>query len=111
MKAEDKRAAKAAYKELDVVAGIYAVRCAASGQVWVGSASNLGKIENRIWFTLRHGNHPSRTLQEAWQTHGAEGCTFEELERLEDEELAYVRATQLKDRAAYWRTKLDALEI
>jgi hypothetical protein len=111
MKTVDKKAAKAAYKEEAVVAGIYAVRCAASGQVWVGHAPNLGKIENRIWFTLRHGNHPSRSLQEAWRTHGAEAFTFEELERLEEEELAYVRAAQLKERAAHWRTKLDALPI
>ncbi len=111
MKAEDKKAAKAAYKELDVFAGIYAVRCAASGQVWVGSAPNVGKIQNRVWFTLDHGSHPSRNLQEAWQAHGRDSFTFEELERLEDEELAYVRATQLKERAAYWRAKLDALTI
>jgi hypothetical protein len=111
MKAADKKAAKAAYKEIDVVAGIYAVRCAASGQVWVGQVPNIDKIQNRVWFTLRQGGHPSRSLQEAWQTHGADSFSFEELERLEDEELAYVRAAQLKDRCAHWRTKLNASPI
>jgi hypothetical protein len=33
------------------------------------------------------------------------------LEQLEDEELAYVRAAQMKERAAHWRAKLDALPI
>ncbi len=111
MKAEDKKAAKAAYKELDVAAGIYAVRCAATGEVWVGRAPNVEKIQNRVWFTLNHGSHPSRSLQEAWRTHGSDSFTFEELERLEDEELAYVRDAQLKDRCAHWRAKLGALAI
>ncbi len=111
MKVVDKKAAKAAYKEQDVVAGIYAVRCTAAAQVWVGHASNLGKVQNRIWFTLRHGGHPSRSLQKAWQRHGGDSFTFEELERLEDEDLVYVRTAQLKDRCAHWRTKLNALPI
>lgn len=111
MKAPDKRAAKAAYKELDVVAGIYAVRSAASGQVWVGHAPNIDKIQNRVWFTLNHGSHPSRSLQEAWKAHGGDNFGFEVLERLEDEELDYVRATQLKERAAHWRTQLNAEPI
>jgi len=111
MRAVDKKAAKAAYKEQDVVAGIYAVRCTATGQAWVGHAPNLEKVRNRVWFTLRHGGHPSRGLQEAWQTHGDNSFTFEELERLQDEDLAYVRAAQLKERAAHWRAKLNALPI
>jgi hypothetical protein len=111
MKAADKKAAKAAYKEQDTIAGIYAVRCTVSGQVWVGHVPNLGKVQNRIWFTLRQGSHPSRSLQAAWQTHGADAFSCEELERLEDEELACVRAAQLKDRCAHWRTELNALPI
>jgi hypothetical protein len=111
MKAVDKKAAKAAYKEQDVVAGIYAVRCLASGQVWVGHVPNLGKIENRLWFMLRQGDHPSRALQEAWRTHGSDSFAFEELERLAEEDIAYVRATQLKQRAAHWRGKLNASPI
>jgi hypothetical protein len=34
MKASDRKAATAAYKEQKVVAGIYTVRCSASGEVW-----------------------------------------------------------------------------
>jgi hypothetical protein len=54
MKTEDRKAAVTAYKERKVESGIYAIRCAASGEVWVGSAPNLSTIQNRLWFTLRH---------------------------------------------------------
>ena len=111
MNMEDKKAAIAAYKERKIVAGIYAVRCVASGQVWVGQSPNLDTILNRIWFGLRHGNSSNRDLQSAWNTHGGDSITFEELERFKEEELTYTRSALLRDRAAYWRLKLDALVI
>jgi hypothetical protein len=33
-----RKAAVAAYKERKIAAGIYAIRCVASDQVWIGSA-------------------------------------------------------------------------
>lgn len=36
MTGEDRKAAIAAYKERKVIGGVYAVRCAATGEVWVG---------------------------------------------------------------------------
>ena len=44
----DRKAATLAYKERKAVAGIYAVRCRASGQAWVGQTADLEKIENRL---------------------------------------------------------------
>ena len=105
----DRKAAVAAYKERKTVSGIYAVRCSASGQVWVGAAPNLDTIQNRIWFSLRHGHNSFRTLQAAWAEHGADAFTFQELERLDEEAIAYRRADRLKERAAYWRETLNAL--
>jgi hypothetical protein len=107
----DKKAAVAAYKERKVAAGIFAVRCAASGQVWVGQAPNLDTIQNRTFFTLRQGNHPSRDLQAAWAAHGADSFTFEAVERLPDEEIPYARAALLKERAAHWRAALNGAPI
>ncbi len=83
MKSADRKAAIAAYKERKPVAGIYAVRCTASGQIWVGQAPNLETVRNRIWFTLWLGNDPQRSLHEEWTVQGAERFSFEELERLE----------------------------
>jgi hypothetical protein len=104
----DRKAAIAAYKERKAVAGIFVIRCKASPQTWVGQTPNLDKIQNRIWFTLRQGSHTCRTLQAAWSTHGPDSLTFEECERLDDEETAYIRDALLKERTLHWRKELGA---
>ena len=111
MKSDDRKAAIAAYKERKSLAGIYAVRCGASGQVWVGQTLDLDKIQNRIWFTLRLGSNSNRDLQSAWTAHGADAFTFEPLEALEEEDLPYVRDALLKERAIHWRSILNRLPI
>ena len=107
----ERKAAKAAYRERRSAAGIYAVRCAASGQVWVGAAPNLDAIQNRIWFSMRHGVSSFPALQAAWQEHGEESFTFAELERLGEEVSAYRQKDALKERAAHWRETLGALAM
>jgi hypothetical protein len=107
----DKKAATAAYKERKTTAGIYAVRCTASGQIWVGQAQNLETVQNRIWFSLRMSNNTHRELQKVWSVHGGDHFTFEVLERLEEEESPYIRDALLKERAAHWRSALAALAI
>ena len=107
----DRKAAIAAYKERKTIAGIFVVRCAASGEVWVGQAPNLETIQNRIWFTLRQGSHPCRSLQAAWDAHGEAGLTFDKCEQLGEEESTYVRNALLKERVAHWRDELKAEAI
>lgn len=111
MKGEARKAAISAYKERKVAAGIYAVRCVATGQRWVGRAPDLSTVQNRLWFTLRHGSHPRRTLQAAWHEHGADSFTLEDVERIEDEAIGYVRDRILKDRLAHWCAALGAEAI
>ena len=109
----DRKAAIAAYKERKVFAGIFAVGCAATGQAWVGQALNLEKVQNRIWFTLRQGGHPCRSLQAAWKAHGGAGLTFAECERLDEDETetAYIRDALLKERMSHWLSELKAEAI
>ena len=107
----DRKAAIAAYKERKTIAGIFVVRCAATGEAWVGQAQNLETIQNRIWFSLRQGSRTCRTLQSAWSAHGEAGLTESECERLEDEETAYVRNALLKERMLHWRAELKAEAI
>ena len=111
MDRSERRAAIAAYKERKSVAGIYAVRCAASGEVWVGQALDLDKVWNRIGFTLRGGASPHRALQAAWKAHGAVAFSFEALERLEDEPLDFARQSKLNHLVLSWRAKLGAAGI
>ena len=108
MKAEARKLAIADYKKRTSVAGIYAVRCQATGEVWVGQALDLDKIQNRVWFMLRMGSHSNAELQRVWSEHGKAAMSFEVLERLEEEELAYVRDALLKERLVHWRSKLNA---
>ena len=107
----DRKAAIAAYKERKTAAGIYVVRCGATSEAWVGQALDLEKVPNRIWFTLRQGGHPCRTLQAAWNAHGATGLSFAECERLDEEEIGYVRDALLKERMLHWLSELKAEAI
>ena len=85
-----------------------AFHCEAAGQTWVWRAPGLSTIENRLRFTSRHGSHRQRSLQAAWNAHGPEAFRFETLERLEDEDIAYVLDRVLKERLAHWQAKLGA---
>jgi hypothetical protein len=107
MKSADRKAAVAAYKERTATPGIFAVRCAPTGEVWIGESPTIDTHENRLWFTLRQNAHMNRELQAAWAEHGADAFTFEQLERLEPEDTAYVLRAQLKERAAAWLAQID----
>jgi hypothetical protein len=111
MQGNDRKAAVAAYKEQKTAAGIYAVRCVPSGACWVGRAPNLSTIQNRLWFSLRQGGNPHRSMQEAWRTHGQDAFTFEVVEPIEDEALAYARDSILKERLLHWAGELKAETI
>lgn len=107
----DKRALSAAYKERKSVAGVYALRCAASAEAWVGRALDIDKVWNRLQFSLVGRASPHRDLQAAWNAHGASAFSFEVLERLEEEALTFARDAKLKERLDHWREKLDASAI
>lgn len=100
-----------AYKEREVEGGIYAVRCAASGEVWVGGAPDLAKIQNRLWFALRQGTNTHRSLQNAWNAHGAAAFSVEIVERLDAEEIGYVRDRLMRERLGQWAGQLRAVRI
>jgi hypothetical protein len=111
MKDGERRAARAAWKERKAVAGVYALRCAPSGEIWVGQTPDMEKIWNRVAFALRAGGSPHRALQAAWNAHGPAAFAFEALERLADEPLAFARQSALNERTAFWRQKLGAAAI
>ncbi|RBP06504.1 hypothetical protein DFR50_13061 [Roseiarcus fermentans] len=108
MKREDRKAAVDAYKERKSDPGIYVVRCAASGQQWVGGAPDLRTIWNRVSFALRQGGGRPASLQRAWTEHGAERFAFEIVERLDVEDPLYDGARTLRDRLGHWRDALPA---
>jgi hypothetical protein len=111
MDARDRKAAIADYKKKTAQAGVYAVRCSVTGEVWVGQAPNLGSIENSLFFALRTGGHIHRGLQAAWNAHGADAFMLEILEALDDDEPAYARPGLLRTKMAAWREKLGAASL
>lgn len=98
------------YREATRPAGVFCVRCAATGAVFVDSSPNLAAQHNSLWFALRMGSARNRTLQAAWRDHGEAAFTFEVLETIDDPDLTPLdRADLLKSRAAHWRSELGAL--
>lgn len=97
------------YKERKVEAGVYAVRCLATGQAWVGSTPDLSTRQNGIWFSLRLGSHREKSLQAAWTAHGAEAFAFEAVEAIDVEGLdRFGRDSRLKERRAHWIAAMNA---
>ncbi len=110
MDKSNRREAIRQYKERKVPVGIFALRCLASGQAWVGASRNLDGQRNSSMFGLRLGSHRNKDLQAAWNAAGGEpGFEFVILEQLEDEELGPIgRDTWLKERERHWRAALNA---
>jgi hypothetical protein len=103
-----KKAAAAAFRERKPVAGVFAIRCLATGEVWIGRTPNLAAIWTRIAFSLRQDASPNAGLQAAWREHGAESFVFEAVETLKEEALDFARDSLLKERLAHWRAALGA---
>lgn len=105
----DRRALVRDYKEREVRAGIYAVRCAPTGEVWVGGAPDVATRRNGLWFTLRMGGHNRASLQAAWNVHGEDAFVFDVLEVLDDKTLERLgKASLLAERRAHWLAALNA---
>lgn len=111
MDAHARKAAIAAYKERKPAFGVFAVICTATGQAWVGQSRHLDTQQNGLWFALRHGSSPYRTLQAAWRLHGQSEFKFEELERLRDDFPALTRSDELKRRQSLWTARLQAVAL
>jgi hypothetical protein len=109
MKGERRKALIKAYKERKASPGIYALRCAATGEAWIAPSRNLDAQQNGIWFTLRMGTHPNKALQSVWSAEGEAAFAYEIVERIEDEELTgYLLDAALKERLQHWRATLGA---
>lgn len=109
MSTRNRKALLQAYKEKPASPGVFALRCTASGEVWVQASRNLESQQNRIWFSLRLGSDRNPAVQAAWNAHGVDAFVFEVLERIAEPDLEpYVLATRLKDRTLHWRAELGA---
>lgn len=109
MEKQSRRQAIRDFKERKVRPGIFAVRCAASGDTWVGLSRNLDAQQNPIWFGLRLGSHQNRAMQAAWAAHGQDAFAFEVLEAVESEDMTPLGLDELlKRREKHWLEALAA---
>lgn len=98
-----------AYKEAKTPFGVFGLRCAPSGELWIGASANLAAQENSVRFSLKMGKHPNRGLQAAIQAHGPDAFSYEILETLDDDKLTPMGKTDLlKRRVAHWIEALAA---
>jgi hypothetical protein len=105
---EQKKEAINQFKERKIFLGVFAVRCTASGQSWVGASRNLDANRNNIWFSLRLGSHRDLPLQDEWNAHGEPSFEYMVLEKLSDEAPPLLIPDLLKEAKQRWMTRLDA---
>ena len=96
------------FKERKPLCGAFAVRCTATGRIWVGSSRNLDATKNGSWFSLRNGSHLDKSLQSEWNAHGEDTFQYEILEKLEDGVSPLAVADLLKEKRSYWIVRLRA---
>jgi len=107
----NRKALIAQYKEQKSMRGIFAVICGSTGEAWVGTSRNLAAQQNSIWFGLRMGSSPFKSLQGAWNQHGEREFRFEELDRLADDFSEILQKDELKKRQNLWAARLQAQAI
>jgi hypothetical protein len=103
----DKKKVIREFKERKPLRGTF-VRCTASNRVWVGSSNNLDATKNGLWFSLRIGSYPVKSLQSEWNAHGEPEFKFEILEVLEEDMHPLTVADLLKEKKSQWVTRLEA---
>lgn len=97
------------FKEKKAPLGVYAVRCAPTGEVWVAASKNLEAQERSIWFGLRLGTYINKAMLAAWNAHGEAAMSFEVLEAIDEPDLTPVGlADLLKARERHWIAALGA---
>jgi hypothetical protein len=101
----ERKAAIRKFKERKPRLGVFAVRCTAAAQTWVGSARNLDATKKRFWFCLRSGFIPI--------SHSSANGTFqyEILEELEDDLSPLAITDLLKEKKHHWIAQWDALPL
>ena len=96
------------FKEKKPLLGTYAVRCAVTGNVWVGVSRNLEATRNGSWFSLRNGSHMEKSLQAEWNVHGEQAFTYEILAGIDEDVHPMEVNDLLKAQKKNWIAQLSA---
>jgi hypothetical protein len=107
----NRKDAIAEYKNRKTPRGMFVVRFAEEGPVFVDATPDLNAAKNMLLFTLRNGLHTNQQLQTEWNTHGEAAFRYEVLEKLDDDLEQITWRDLLKDKRKEWIAKLGALAI
>jgi len=113
MKSEDKKKLIAAYKERDVIGGVYVIKNNATGKLLLESTLELAGSKNRFEFSQKTGSAVSFKLQKDWNTYGKDAFTFEVLEELKkgESQTAEEFGADIKLLKEIWQEKLSAEDL
>lgn len=95
------------YADRDPPNGVFAVRNAVTGEVWVGHSRNLDKQKNGLWARLAGGMCVNKDVQASWAAHGETAFTYEILEQLTETD-PHALQRLMPERAAAWLEQLQA---
>lgn len=108
MNQQTKKEIKKQYKQSLTPMGVYAIRCAANGKIFIGSAMNVPGKLNSHKFTLDYGSHINKELQKDYTAFGNAQFSFEMIDTLEPkEDPAYSYTEDLKTLEGLWLEKLQ----
>jgi hypothetical protein len=95
------------YSERPSQNGVFTLRNAVTGEVWVGVSRNLDTQHNGLWTRLSNGMLINKDVQTSWKTHGKAAFSYEIVERFTETDPYVIERLRL-ERAEHWRTQLDA---
>lgn len=104
----NRREIKREFKERKPAKGVFALRCTATGQVWVAASGNLKATETGQLFMLGNGSHINKEMQAAWDEQGAQSFTFEVLETFDEDAPDLTVRDLSRQRPKYWMKELGA---
>jgi hypothetical protein len=106
----DKREARRQYKSKKTPQGIFVIRCAASGQVWLGPSTHLDSQQNGTWFQLRNHMHRNSRVQAAWDAHGEESFAYEILEAFDEDLSPLLLKDTFAEKMKHWEGAFPGAE-
>ena len=74
---------KNAYREQNIVGGVYSIACSRAQQVWLKSTKNLVGQQNKFEFALSVNACPEPCMRAAWEQYGGAAFSLTVLESLQ----------------------------
>jgi len=110
MDQQTKKDIQAAYRERKVVGGIYAIKNAVNGKIFLAGTTDMNGMKNRFAFSRQTGGCFNLKLKKDWDEFGKEAFTFEVLEELDQNELQTAKEfkADIKTLEEMWLEKFDS---